>query len=145
MQTSGIFISGVGGAWAIALRRIVCICLACVASSTVALAQETPLQEATIEDYRPLLDNSPFLSLAFKDRLAKSESAGINQFSFNGYTRIDDEWRLCLIRKSDNIAFWVRVGEPVDSFTVSDFDPKKQSLTLEKNGIEANLKLEVPK
>jgi hypothetical protein len=99
----------------------------------------------TIEDYRPLLDDSPFLSQAFKDRIAKSDASGINSYRFVGYTQIAENWRLCLIKKKTNIATWIQVGESIEGYTLKKFAPKHQMLSFEKSGITAKLTIDKPK
>ena len=99
----------------------------------------------TIEAYRPLLDNSPFLSQAFKDRLAKSEATGIHHYTFVGYTRIGENWKLCLIHKKTNLATWIEVDDAVAGYTLKAFSPENHTLSFEKNGVTATLTMEQPK
>ncbi len=101
--------------------------------------------EETLADYQPLLENSPFLSKAFKERLAQSESSGSKNLTLNGYTRAGGEWKLCFIKKKDNLAVWAKVGEVVEGFTIKAFAPGTHSVTLEKSGISTTLKMEQPK
>jgi len=100
--------------------------------------------EDSLEDYQPLLDDSPFLSLAFKDRLARAGASGANKISFVGYARIDKEWQLCLIPPGTSVAVWTTVGGEVTGFEVTAFDGKKQTVELKKNGVSATLKLSKP-
>ena len=99
----------------------------------------------TIEDYRPLLNNSPFLSKAFKDRLSKSDAAGINSYQFVGYTQIGETWNLCLINKKTKLATWVEEGKLLEGYTLVSFSPKNKEINFEKDGITAILKIESPK
>ena len=99
----------------------------------------------TIEDYRPLLDNSPFLTQAFKNRLANSDATGINHYIFVGYTQIGKNWKLCLINKKTNLATWVEVDGTLEGYILKAFHPKKQTIDFEKDGITATMELEQPK
>lgn len=99
-----------------------------------------PLGAMTIEDYQPLLDNSPFLSVAFKARIAAE--ATITDYSFNGYADIAGAWQLCLINKKDGLASWHAVGADVGGHKITDFNPDTQTITFEKEGISSTIILE---
>lgn len=101
--------------------------------------------EETLEDYRPLLDNSPFMTQAFKDRLAKLENTSLKDLTFNGYTQLNDAWQLCFILKSKKQAIWKEVGSTIEGFTIKAFDPENHAVTLEKAGVMNILKMDKPK
>ncbi|MDQ8193706.1 hypothetical protein QEH59_04685 [Coraliomargarita sp. SDUM461004] len=103
------------------------------------------LHAETLEDYAPLLQNSPFLSQAFKLRLEKSDAKGIKNYSFNGYTKIENEWEICLIHKKENIATWLKINEQLEGYTLTSFNPKLNTLTFEKDSITTVLPMEMPK
>jgi hypothetical protein len=117
-----------------------------LACAFAAISLTVPLSaQSTLEDYRPLLDRSPFLTQAFKERLAKSESEGINNYTFVGYVNLEGQWRLCLINNKTNLPVWLQIGEDIDGYTAAEFTPKSQSIRFEKNGIEATLTIDKPK
>ncbi|MGZ0655280.1 hypothetical protein ACWPKO_13300 [Coraliomargarita sp. W4R53] len=99
----------------------------------------------TLEDYKPLLQNSPFLTQAFKQRLAKSEALGVNNYSFNGYTKIGEEWLICLINKKDQLATWIKINDEIEGYKLTAFNTKEQKLTFEKNSTTASMTIEKPK
>lgn len=99
----------------------------------------------TIETYRPLLNNSPFLTPAFKDRLAKSDATGIRNYQFVGYTQFGQDWKLCLIHKKTQLAKWIGINESIADYTLKEFTPANQTLLFEKEGITTTLTLEKPK
>ncbi len=98
------------------------------------------LQAQSLEDYQSLFDDSPFLTMAFKERIARE--ASIRNYTFNGYARFGKEWQLCLINQATGLAEWHTVGADVGGYKLTKFNPKKQAITFEKEGITSTLKLE---
>ncbi len=113
--------------------------------STLLLLVSLPLRAETLEDYQPLLDNSPFLSKAFKDRLANSKATGMNQMTFSGYTKIDGQWRLCFINKKTHLAIWASVGDEIEGIKITRFDPLIHAVTLERGGVANTITMDKPK
>lgn len=118
---------------------------ALVLSSLLLLASLPLLPGETLEDYTPLLDNSPFLSKAFKDKLAHGKATGMNVYNFIGYTKIDDKWRLCFIHSKEGTAVWAGVGDQIGDFTVTRFDPFINAVTLERGGVSNTITMDKPK
>jgi len=103
-----------------------------------------PVQSADsgMEEYRPLLNDSPFLSLAFKERLAQADTEGHRNLAFLGYARLDGEWQFCLYDKRRSNTHWVGLNGSVQGFTVTSFNVRRRTITLEKNSVSVNVALE---
>lgn len=101
-------------------------------------------EDAELSDYQPLLENSPFLSAAFKKRLADREDGGFAPFSFHGYARDKDGWLVCLFQEKSKKTIWLRVDEEAEGHRLTAFDVEEQKVTIEKDGIEKTIQLETP-
>jgi hypothetical protein len=101
-------------------------------------------QEEQLARFTPLLNDSPFLTLAFKERLAQTERTPTRNLSFTGYAKIDGEWLLCIHNKETGDFNWIRVEDTVSDFLVKSFDVKKETITLVSNNREIPLVLEKP-
>jgi hypothetical protein len=101
-------------------------------------------EEDSLARFTHLLNDSPFLTLAFKERLAQTERTPTRNLSFTGYAKIDGEWLLCIHNKEIGDFNWVRVGETINDFLVKSFDVKKEKITLVFNNREILLALEKP-
>jgi len=115
-------------------RGLLCLILPVVASG-----------EATLEDYRPLLDNSPFMSQAFKQRLAKAKSEGVKKITFSGYVRDEESWRLLFLWEGGKEVIWAKVGGDLKGFTIKEFSPESHSVIVVKAGIESTIEMDKPK
>lgn len=114
-------------------------------SCTILIALLPSIRAQSLEDYQALLDNSPFLSKAFKDRMAHGKATGMNAYTFTGYTQFDDTWKLCFVHKKEGTAIWAGVGESVGDFKISRFDPEIQAVTLERGGVSNTITMDKPK
>lgn len=106
-------------------------------------AEEIP-PEGSLADYQSLLENSPFLSLAFKERLAKAGAAGADRIRFTGYAFVEGEWIVCLEPEAGKPHKWLKVGESIRGHEIESFDEKAQSLTLKKGSIRSTVALKKP-
>ena len=114
------------------------------ADATNENSETNVVEVEAMEEYQDLLENSPFLSLAFKERLAKAGVGGVNKIDFVGYAMIDGSWRLCIQADASSPPVWVGVGDDIAGFTIMSFQPKKKKILLEKGGIKAERPLEMP-
>ena len=92
------------------------------------------------ERYSPLLENSPFISDAFRARLNKVGKVNKNAYQFHGYARIDGIWTFSIFLKNGNKNLWLKSNETVENLTVTHFNEKKQTLTLKVGDQEIELK-----
>ncbi len=104
----------------------------------------TGAEEEQLARFTPLLNDSPFLTLAFKERLSQTERTPARNLSFTGYAKIDGEWLLCIHDKETGDFNWIRVEDTVSDFLVKSFDVKKETITLVSNNREILLALEKP-
>lgn len=123
-------------------RFSLALLLALAGTAPPLAAQEEPA--GTIEDYRPLLDNSPFLSPAFKERLAKAGATGADKVVLTGYAFVDGAWLLCIEPEAGKPHQWLKVGDTVGDHTIESFDPEAQSLVLKKGSITTTIALKTP-
>lgn len=86
-----------------------------------------------------LIDNSPFLTPAFKARLGRNDAVAL---SFIGYTRIADAWFFAVLDRKSGNAYWLKIDEEVDGIKIERFDEKEQAIHLTIGGIAADLVLE---
>jgi hypothetical protein len=109
--------------------------LGCAAVLLVALAKadEEP------NPYQSLIDNSPFITPAFKARLGQRDAIAVG---FIGYTRIGDQWHIALFDKKSGKALWLRLDEEQEGIKVERFDQAEQQIHLTVGGIGFDLKLE---
>jgi hypothetical protein len=103
------------------------------------LANEDPMAR-----FAPLLNDSPFLTIAFKERLAETVASPIRNLSFTGYAKIDGEWLLCIHNKQSGEFNWMRIEHAIDELLLKSFDPKKEVITLEYQNQQLKLALEKP-
>ncbi|WOO41925.1 hypothetical protein [Rubellicoccus peritrichatus] len=95
--------------------------------------------------YQALLDNSPFMSKAFKARMAESNKRSAKGFSFQGYAKTDGEWLVCVFHSKDKFARWIKVGDEIHGYKIAELDPKAPSITISGHGTQLILQLENPK
>lgn len=94
---------------------------------------------AETNSYQTLVDNSPFLTPAFKARLGRHDTISL---TFIGYTRIGDKWFFALLDRKSGNAYWLKADEEVDGIKIERFDEKEQSIHLTIGGIGSDLMLE---
>jgi hypothetical protein len=119
-------------------RAWIALLLAAMAASAEETAGD-PLAE-----YRPLLEDSPFLSIAFKERLARSKEGGAEAISFVGFAMVDGSWKVCLLPGGGEPATWTAVGEEISGFRIAGFDPEKRIVRLEKGSVSRDLEMKTP-
>lgn len=98
----------------------------------VALAQE---KEAP---YRSLVENSPFLTPAFRARLVKHDTTSLKLI---GYTRIGRVWYFALIDKKSGKTHWIKIGEDYEGIKIESFDESAQKIRLTVADISYELTL----
>ncbi|MDF7799167.1 hypothetical protein P4C99_06805 [Pontiellaceae bacterium B1224] len=79
------------------------------------------------QPYKSLIDNSPFLTPAFRARLVKHDSTSLK---FIGYTQIGTIWHFALIDKKSGKTLWVKIGEEYDGIKIESFDEVAKSIHL---------------
>lgn len=108
------------------------------------LAELATGAEDRLARFRPLLADSPFLSLEFKARVEGMKALDLRQVSFHGYVHLPDGWLFALHHAGDNHYDWVKLEETFKEFKIVAFDEKTQQLTLSKDGHEEKLNLSTP-
>ena len=88
--------------------------------------------------YQPLLDNSPFLTQAFREQLSRRDRAGIQ---FLGYTRISGEWFFALYDGKANKSYWLTMDEEEDNIRIERFQRRVERLHVNVDGIGFELRL----
>lgn len=104
--------------------------IALCAGLAVAEEKETP--------YKSLIDNSPFLTPAFKARLVKHDTTSLK---FIGYTKIGPVWHFALIDKKSGKTHWIKIGEEYDAIIIESFDETAQVIHLRVADIAHDLTL----
>ena len=88
--------------------------------------------------YQGLVDNSPFLSPAFRARLGKHDPTTL---SFTGYTRIGGLWYFALIERKSGQTYWLEMEKESNGIQVESFDEAAQMIHLAVGGIGTDLVL----
>jgi hypothetical protein len=79
------------------------------------------------QPYKSLVDNSPFLTPAFKARLGKHDTTSLK---FIGYTQIGSVWHFALIDKKSGKTLWLKTDEEYEGIKIESFDEDAQSIHL---------------
>lgn len=103
---------------------------------------EEPMLIPEDEPYRPLLENSPFLTLEFKRQLGASRNRGGNNLQFMGYAWADGQWVFGLYNRRSRESNWVPLGESFNRVRLVSFDEEERTLTVNVGGTEVQLKLQ---
>jgi hypothetical protein len=98
--------------------------------------------EIVLQDFQSLINNSPFQSAEFKQRIARAGSGNSRQIAFHGYVKISNKWLVALRDNESQEISWVKVGDEFRNHTVSSFNPRNQRLTLTREGNEITLNLD---
>jgi len=88
--------------------------------------------------YQPLIDNSPFLTPAFKARLGARDTVSLD---FIGYTLIGEEWFFAIHDRKTDRAHWLKMDVEKDGIKIEKFDEKTQTIHLTVGGIGFDLAL----
>ena len=107
-----------------------------VLAFVLALAAGGVAEEET--PYQALIDNSPFITPAFRARLGKRDAIAVG---FIGYTRIGEDWFFALYDKKSGKALWLKMGDEQEGIKVEEFAEKKEQIHLTVGGIGFDLKL----
>lgn len=99
---------------------------------------EEKAKPADDKTYQSLVDNSPFLSPAFKARLVKHDTTAL---SFIGYTKIAAEWHFALIDKKSGETYWLKLNTEQEGIKVERFDEKAQQVHISVGGFGHDLPL----
>lgn len=94
------------------------------------------------ETAQALLANSPFMSKAFKERLAKSDTNRARDLAFRGFAGNAGNWLICIHNNKSKESRWVKLGEQVDGITIAEFDPSTMRIKVIKDATSTFLKLE---
>lgn len=89
--------------------------------------------------YQSLLDNSPFLTQAFRNQLGRRDRTAVR---FLGYTRIEQEWFFALHDSKADKAYWLKLEQEEDSIRVERFNRKAERLHVNVDGISFELGLQ---
>lgn len=90
------------------------------------------------KNYQSLVDNSPFLTPAFKARLGKRDNVSL---LFMGYTRINGEWHFSVVEKKSGQSQWMKIDVEYNGLKIERFDEKAQSIHVTVGGLGVDLKL----
>lgn len=112
--------------------------LACAAVAS-ALAPGSGQAEDEADRYRSLIDNSPFLTPAFKARIGQRDTGALR---FVGYTRIGGEWQFAVSDTKANVGYWLKQNEEQNGLKVERFDEKTETIHLTIAGIGVDLSLQ---
>ncbi len=97
-----------------------------------------PVQADEVAPYKSLIDNSPFLTQAFRNQLGRRDRAAIE---FRGYTKVDDEWQFGILDTKSGKAYWLRLHEEEDHILVERFNRRAERLFIKVDGIAVELRL----
>ena len=89
--------------------------------------------------YQSLLENSPFLTPAFRTQLGRRDRAAVR---FLGYTRVDRTWYFGLYDAKAGKSYWLTVGEEEDHIRVDRFNARNERLHISVDGISFQLTLQ---
>jgi len=105
------------------------------------VAMVLPLSQGLANElaaYQSLLDNSPFLTPAFKAQLARRDRTAI---IFLGYTRIGGTLHFALYDGKLAKSYWLTLNAEEDNIRIEKFNEKKERLHVTVDGISAELSL----
>ncbi|VGO14258.1 hypothetical protein PDESU_02817 [Pontiella desulfatans] len=88
--------------------------------------------------YASLVENSPFLTPAFKARLGKRDTVSM---MFAGYTKIGSEWHFALVEKKTGKSTWMKMNVEQDGIRIESFDEKTEQIHLTVGGLGMDLTL----
>ena len=90
--------------------------------------------------YKKLVENSPFLTPAFKASLAHLGHR--KSVSWNGYTKVGKTWFFALKHVKSGKHYWVAEGAEADGIKVVSFKPEKELINVKVGEIAFDLSLE---
>lgn len=93
------------------------------------------------EEYRSLVDNSPFMSVEYRASLERSGGAGRREIQFTGLTRPGGVWLFGLEERRQNRTYWLSEGANENGIEILNFDETHKTLTVSLNGIEMVLRI----
>lgn len=111
----------------------VCLCLLAAVCLPV---PHVPADE--LAPYKPLLENSPFLTPTFKAQLARRDRTSI---LFLGYTRIGDVWYFALFDGKPDKTYWLAMDVEEDNIRIDKFEEKTERLHVTVDGISFELSM----
>jgi len=115
-----------------------------ILAASVWVALTTHANDDPMARFAPLLNDSPFLTIAFKERLAQTETAPTRNLRFTGYAKIDGNWLLCIHNTQSGESNWVRIDDTLGDFLIKSFDLRSETITLVANNREIPLALDKP-
>lgn len=125
------------------MKKFLTVILFGLLANSPLMAEENGNQRnVQLEDLQSLINNSPFQSLEFKQRIARAGQGGLRQFAFNGYVRLSGDWVVALRDNESQETSWVKVGDEFRSHTVSSFNRRNERVTLTRDGHEITLNLD---
>jgi hypothetical protein len=97
--------------------------------------------EETERPYKDLVDNSPFLTPAFKERLGRRQSVSL-KLKFTGYTKVGNVWFFALRDVKSGKHYWLAKDVEEDGIKVVAFKPAKELINVMVGEVEIDLSLE---
>lgn len=107
----------------------------------VVLVASGAFGEESERPYKSLVQNSPFLTPAFKARLGRRKSVSLN-LKFTGYTKVGDVWFFALRDVKSGKHYWVEENVEQDGIKVVSFKRKQALINVTVGEIDIDLSLE---
>jgi hypothetical protein len=116
-----------------------CVASVLLAGILLSAPRPAPAEPDEPNPYQSLIDNSPFLTPAFKAKLGQRDGTAL---SFAGYTRIEDEWLFGLLDRKSGAGYWLKLNEERNGIRIERFEEEKEKIHLTVSGIGFDLKLD---
>lgn len=84
--------------------------------------------------FKPLVDNSPFITPAFRERMRAGRERGRARIIFHGYARLGEEWVFSLLNTRNGQHYLLPMNKEEDGIRVTGFNENEQRLQLIING-----------
>lgn len=110
-------------------RAVLTVCHCLLAAVCLSVSR---VRADELAPYKRLLENSPFLTPAFKAQLARRDRTSIR---FLGYTLIGEVWYFALFDGKLDKTYWLTMDVEEDNIRVDKFDEKSEQLHVTVDGI----------
>lgn len=93
------------------------------------------------ERFRPLVDDSPFLTAAFRARMEQADRPQAN-LAFHGFATLGGETFFSILNRGDSRGYLLSEGQEQDEIKVVSFNQPENKLVVHFKGSEITLSLE---
>lgn len=93
------------------------------------------------EQYRPLVENSPFMSPEYRASLENNGASGRREVQFTGLSRPNGGWLFGLEERRMNRTYWLAEGGNENGIEIRGFDETHKTLTVSIDGMEVILRI----